>query len=188
MGRRKLRRRLLGALGAAGFVAVAGPGLAARPVVGEPAPPFELTGLDGRKLRLSELKGLVAVLSFWASWCGPCREELPLLADYARRQGGDRLAILPVNMDGWGVPDSSRRAPGISGTSFRSLRGPYGLLGGMPTNYVIGADGVLRYARGGAFTWPTLDALLAPLLLETPPATARAKVANAGRGSPLGPT
>ena len=52
------------------------------PTVGEPAPNFELTTFDGQKIRLSDLKGHVVVLNFWATWCGPCKRELPLLSAY----------------------------------------------------------------------------------------------------------
>src|SRR3954469_16245047 len=49
------------------------------PVVGEPAPSFEVTYFDGTKVSLADLRGEVVILNFWATWCAPCREELPLL-------------------------------------------------------------------------------------------------------------
>jgi len=55
---------------------------ASKPVVGQPAPDAELTLVGGEKVRLSEMRGDVIVLNIWATWCVPCREELPLLDRY----------------------------------------------------------------------------------------------------------
>ena len=52
--------------------------------VGERAPDFELTLIDGSKVRGTDLRGQVVVLNFWATWCGPCKAELPLLDSYYR--------------------------------------------------------------------------------------------------------
>lgn len=52
------------------------------PVVGQPAPDFLVTAFDGRKMRLTDFKGQVLVINFWATWCAPCKQELPLLNRY----------------------------------------------------------------------------------------------------------
>ncbi len=65
---------------------------------GIPAPDFELERLDGGTVRLRDLRGKVVLLNFWATWCVPCREEMPLLAQIYRDYHDQGLEILGVNL------------------------------------------------------------------------------------------
>lgn len=67
------------------------------PLVGHPAPEFTLQTLDGESLSLSDLKGQAVVLNFWASWCGPCRAEMPELERAYRENADGGLVVLGVN-------------------------------------------------------------------------------------------
>ncbi len=58
------------------------------------APPITLHTLDGKQITLQDLRGKVVILTFWATWCGPCQDELPLLSRYAQAHAGDGLAML----------------------------------------------------------------------------------------------
>jgi thiol-disulfide isomerase/thioredoxin len=62
-----------------------------------PAPPLDLVDLDGKRWRLEALAGQVVVLNFWATWCEPCRIEMPSLAAMAARRGGEGVVIAAVN-------------------------------------------------------------------------------------------
>ena len=149
---------------------VAGPAMAAQPKVGRPAPDFQVTTLDGQQLRLADFQGEVVVINFWATWCGPCRTELPLLDTYYKLQEAHGLRVLAVTTED-SLPLSQLRplAAKLHTPMVRRFRGGYGVLGGVPTNYVIDRAGVLRYARAGAFDLDALNDVLVPLLREPAP-------------------
>ena len=152
------------------IIAPAGTALAApKPVVGAPAPDFELTLMDGSKVRSADLKGQVVVLNFWATWCGPCRVELPTLDSYYAIQRKHGLKVYAITTED-SVPLHKLKALFNSMTipAVRKIKGPYGPLTGVPTNFVIDRAGKLRYAKAAAFDLDDLNTLLVPLLNEHP--------------------
>jgi thiol-disulfide isomerase/thioredoxin len=166
------RRRIL-TLGAALALTPLSARARVRPVVGQTAPEFHAVTFQGQKVALADFKDDVLVLNFWATWCGPCRTELPLLDAYYRAQQRFGLKVLAVTLEEQ-VPIQAL-APLASKVSFamaRRFSGPYGGDGSVPWNYVVDRAGVLRYAEAGAFTLEALNDLLVPLLKEPPPGEA----------------
>lgn len=74
--------------------------------VGEQAPRFELRGLDGKRVSLAAYQGRPVVLTFWASWCQPCRREFPLLSDARKRFAKDGLEVIGITYQD--IPSDSR--------------------------------------------------------------------------------
>lgn len=140
-------------------------------VVGKPAPEIEFTLIDGQKVRLADLKGQVVVLNFWATWCVPCRKELPLLDAYYRRLQDRGLRVLAITTEG-SLP-IYRLKPLFAKMAIPSVRKVKGLsnpIAAVPTNFVIDRAGVVRSTKAGAFELDDLNATLVPLLNERPPA------------------
>lgn len=145
---------------------------AAKPKIGEAAPDFTLTLIDGSKVSLADLRGQVVVLNFWATWCGPCREELPLLDGYYNAQKKFGLRVFAVeDQDEASVP-MRKLMPFLAKLtmpSARRIKGPYEPLRAFPTNYVIDRKGIVRYAKAAAFDLDALNDILVPLLREPMP-------------------
>jgi cytochrome c biogenesis protein CcmG/thiol:disulfide interchange protein DsbE len=141
-------------------------------LIGKPAPDFELTLIDGGKVKLADLRGQVVVLNFWATWCGPCRRELPLLDGYYRLQKQHGLRVFAVATED-SVPARLMKPlfAAMAITPTKRVKGRYELIGNaVPTNYVIDRAGVVRYAKAAAFDLDDLNTIVTPLLNETPPA------------------
>jgi thiol-disulfide isomerase/thioredoxin len=155
------------------FVGMFG-GMFDTPKVGKAAPGFTLVTFENKKITLAELAGKVVVLNFWATWCAPCRIELPMLDAYVRRHGGDDLKLFAVATEG-SVPTAKLRplAAVLSFPLVKSISGGgYGELGAVPTNFVIDRGGVVRYAKAAAFSSQSFDAVVGPLLAAPPPSGA----------------
>jgi cytochrome c biogenesis protein CcmG/thiol:disulfide interchange protein DsbE len=143
-------------LGAAGCGNDAGP--AGAPVVGSPAPDFALKTTDGQAVSLGSLKGHPVLLNFWASWCGPCKQEIPFLEDVAtdpaRLAGGLEMVAVNVQETAQTVSDFQE----TSGMTYRVLLDPKGQVAnlynikGIPTTYFIDKDGIIRYVKMGTFS------------------------------------
>ena len=121
-----------------------------------PAPDFALTGLDGNRWRLADLAGKVVVLNFWATWCGPCRTEMPhyqeLVNAYAPE---DDVVFLAITTDG--DPAVTRSFLGANGYEFPTLLDDgtstdYQVTG-VPSHFVIDPGGRLQFV-GQGFTNP----------------------------------
>jgi len=123
-------------------------------VVGKPLPDFQVHTVDGKKRRLSDFHGKVLLVDVWASWCAPCKVELPILDDMARRLKSRGVEILAVSVDQekanmmdfihkqrtWSVTffhDPDGRVPDL-------LQPPK-----MPTSYVVDRMGVVRMINQG---------------------------------------
>ena len=65
------------------------------------APNFELTDQTGKTHKISDLRGSIAVVNFWATWCGPCREELPMLTRLSKEYGEKKVRFVAVSADEW---------------------------------------------------------------------------------------
>jgi thiol-disulfide isomerase/thioredoxin len=154
-------------------LALSGAATGKKAVVGEIAPEAELTLIDGTKLNLGAMRGDVVVLNFWATWCVPCRTELPVLDAYYQLQKRHGLRVYAVTTEG-SVPLHKLKPlfGQLKIAPAKRIKGPYGPIdGGVPTNYIIDRSGKLRYAKAGALTLEILNEQLVPLLREDAPAT-----------------
>jgi cytochrome c biogenesis protein CcmG/thiol:disulfide interchange protein DsbE len=145
-------------------------GASSLPKVGEPAPATTITLVDGTKLTLADLRGKVVVLNFWATWCVPCRTELPLLDRYYELQRRAGLRVFAVTTEG-SLPlfQMKKLFAAMHIPAARKITGRYADVKAVPTNYVIDRSGRIRYAKAGAFELDEMNAILVPLLREPAP-------------------
>ncbi len=117
------------------------------------APDFTLETLDGPNLRLEEYRGQVVLLNFWASWCGPCRQEMPVLDRLHQRYEDTGFAVLGVNVEGERAPaqkivDKTNVTFPVLIDAKQKVSEMYDLEA-MPSTVVIDRDGVVRYIHRG---------------------------------------
>jgi cytochrome c biogenesis protein CcmG/thiol:disulfide interchange protein DsbE len=144
--------------------------------VGEPAPAATLVTLNGQRITTAELRGRVVILTFWATWCVPCRRELPLLSAYAAAHAAQGLTVLAFSLD---APEDLAHVKQLaqsfsfhSGLLANASVAGYGRIWRIPVNFTIDRQG--RLADDGwrekqpNWTAERLERIVTPLLNATP--------------------
>jgi thiol-disulfide isomerase/thioredoxin len=143
---------LCAALGCATGGGEAGPGSSGQ--LGAPLPSIRVEGLSGKDIDVSSYRGRVLLLDVWASWCGPCKQELPMLDDIARRLKARGVDILAVSVD----QDRSNVDKFLRNHGRWALtiaHDPAGAIADrlqpdkMPTSYIVDRAGIVRYVNAG---------------------------------------
>lgn len=136
--------------------------------LGQPAPDFSLPALSGETIRLSDLKGQVVLVNLWATWCPPCKAEMPVINTFyeAHQEAGFTTLMVNMQEDGATVGDF------IKANSFSfpvlldgqgELMNLYGVRG-LPATFILDRNGQVRHIQSGAITEADLEAAVIPLL------------------------
>ena len=128
-----------------------------KPWSGGPTPALELVDLQGKKHSLSDYRGKVVLINFWATWCEPCREEMPSIERLRASLEGRPFAVLAVNL---AEPESRiqkfldtmpLRFPILLDRDTKTTRAWQAKV--LPATYIVGADGAIRYRHVGELDW-----------------------------------
>lgn len=138
------------------------------------APPakldYVLKNLDDAPVRLSDYKGKVVLLDFWATWCGPCKVEIPGFIELQNQYGKDGLQILGVSVDDTidklkpYAAEMKMNYPVLQGLGHDDLHDEYGLMLGIPVSVIISRDGKLCARHAGLTSKETFEAQIKALL------------------------
>ena len=173
----KVGRRQALLLGAAGIAAAAA-GFLAGPLLlrlggdgkGEALRAASFADLDGKMRQLDEWRGRVLVCNFWATWCAPCREEIPLLLEMRRKYGPGGVEIVGIAIDNAVKVRQFSASFSISYPILLAEADGLDLMrrlgnssGGLPYTVIADREGTLVHRKLGALKQPELDSLLAPL-------------------------
>lgn len=139
----------------------------------DPAPAFTVVTLDGDTVRSADLEGKVVVVNFWATWCMPCRLEMPSLQSLHERRQGDDVVVLGLSTDvgSDGPVRAFLQERGITyavGRATQEHRRAFGGIPGIPTTFLIGRDGRVRHTVVGYFAPPAMNAAVSRLVEEVP--------------------
>lgn len=132
------------------------------------APDFTLPQLDGKTLQLSSLRGKVVLLDFWATWCDPCREEIPHFVELQQKYGNQGLQIVGVSMDDSIDPvrpfaqKFQINYPVVMGNA--TIGELYGGVLGLPIAFMIGRDGRIDQKHIGATNAAVFESEIVRLL------------------------
>jgi thiol-disulfide isomerase/thioredoxin len=143
-----------------------------KPWSGGATPPLALTDVGGRAYRLDEYRGKVVLVNFWASWCEPCREEMPSMNRLRASLAGRPFEVLAVNL----AESESRirrfmeqvplQFPVLMDRDSAAAKAWRARL--LPVSFLVGADGRIRYAAVGGMDW-TQDAVRQAIFALMPP-------------------
>jgi peroxiredoxin len=132
-----------------------------KPWTGGPPPALELRDTEGKLHRLADYRGSAVLVNFWATWCGPCREEMPSMERLQRQMQGKRFVVLAVNV---GEGTRTARAfgqkmslgfPLLMDTDTKTARAWSARV--LPASFVVGPRGDIRYSYFGAIDWARDD-------------------------------
>lgn len=157
----------LSACSAGGSAERAVPDLEVAPVENALAPDFKLTDMAGNVVQLSDYRGKVVLVNFWATWCPPCVMEMPTIQDRYAKYGGNKFAVLAVDVDETELPVQAFIAR--NGLSFPVVIDEgaeiYQLyqVRGLPSSYLIDEQGVIRSIHIGVMTEAQIDGYLTEL-------------------------
>jgi len=136
-----------------------GPAVAAelKPWQGGAAPPLALKDLEGRAHRLSDYRGKVVLINFWATWCEPCRDEMPSIQRLRDRMAGKPFAVLAVNVGEFEVRiEDFFRKYQLDLTVLRDHSSEVmkaWRVRELPATFIVARDGRIRYSLSGEFDW-----------------------------------
>jgi thiol-disulfide isomerase/thioredoxin len=130
----------------------------AGPAENKPAPDLLLAAMDGSPLKLSELKGKVVLLNFWATWCPPCREEVPSMVKLNSKMAGKPFQMLAVSIDEGGKPavesflkSTGQSLPAYTDPTNKAAK-TYGITG-VPETFIIDRNGIIVKKVIGPLEW-----------------------------------
>ncbi|MCX6349869.1 MAG: TlpA disulfide reductase family protein [Candidatus Aureabacteria bacterium] len=137
--------------------------------VGQPAPDFSLKDLDGASVRLSNYRGKVVIVNFWATWCPPCREEIPDFVDLFTAYSGRGLVILGIGLDREGekalkpFAEKYRIAYPLLVGNAETARA-WGGVDAIPATFIIDRQGIVRKQYVGSQPKSVFEKEIVPLL------------------------
>jgi cytochrome c biogenesis protein CcmG/thiol:disulfide interchange protein DsbE len=140
--------------------------------VGYRAPSFELETFDGKKVKLSDLQGKPVVLNFWASWCRPCREEMPDFEEMHKKYG-DKVHFYGVNLTAQDDVEKAKAFLEQMGVTFPSLMDPKEKAAeayrtfSIPRTYALDQNGIITEIHKGQISKVVMDGMLQRLVAKT---------------------